>query len=79
MGSGSLCCFSLTVFHSLGELKPSRVVFSLGNCLTLPDNTRHQPFTGNTENTPCRKAAREMDENMLYWKRGARSRDGLLL
>ena len=33
----------------------------------------------NTENTPCRKAAREMDENMLYWKRGARSRDGLLL
>ena len=30
MGSGSLCCFSLTVFHSLGEPKPSRVVFSAG-------------------------------------------------
>ena len=29
-------------------------------------------------NTSCRKAAHEIDENMLYWKRGAGSRDGLL-
>ena len=40
------------LFSSPGGPKPSRVVFSLGNCLTLPDNTRHQPFTGNTENRP---------------------------
>ena len=30
-----------------------------------------------TENARCRRAARKMDENMLYWYCGAKSRDGL--
>jgi hypothetical protein len=38
---------------------------------------RSVSLTIRTENARCRRAAREMDENMLYWYCGARSRDGL--
>ena len=38
-GDGSLRRFSLAVFLFPGGPKPSRVVFSLGNWLILPENS----------------------------------------
>ena len=45
--------------------------------LIFEDSEDYLRFLNRTENARCRSAAREMDENMLYWYCGARSRDGL--